>query len=109
MIIDGWKNENSNSKNVTVLLHSASGKAVFLENCDFSTEKETGEKLSEIIELSKKIAMDKYGTTVYCVVSDNATNMTKMGRITDILHLTCNSHTLSERRFAKRASCYSYF
>nr|CAI5860934.1 unnamed protein product [Callosobruchus analis] len=74
------------------LKKSDSRKAVSLENWDFSTEKETGEKLSEIIELSKN-AMDKYGTTVYCVVSDNAANMMKIGRITDILHLTCNSHT----------------
>lgn len=93
MLIDGWKNENANTKNVTVLLHSATGKAVFLDNWDLSEEKETGEKLTEIIEFAKTQAEQMYQTKIFAVVSDNAANMMKMGRLTDIIHLTCNSHT----------------
>lgn len=92
MLIDGWKNENANTKNVTVLLHSATGKAVFLDNWDLSEEKETGEKLAEIIEFAKIQAEQMYQTKIFAVISDNAANMMKMGRLTDIIHLTCNSH-----------------
>lgn len=30
---------------------------------------------------------------IYAVISDNAANMIKMGKLTTICHLTCNSHT----------------
>lgn len=92
MLIDGWKNENANTKNVTVMLRTTSS-AVFLDNWELSLEKETGEKLAEIIQITTELALEKYDTKIYAVISDNAANMMKMGTLTNIWHLTCNSHT----------------
>lgn len=93
MLIDGWKNETANTKNVACLLHSATGESVFLESFDLTGIKETGEELADIIEKCLILALDKYQTRIYAVVSDNAANMMKMGRLTTIWHLTCNCHT----------------
>jgi len=93
LLIDGWKNEAANTKNVACLLHSATGEAVFLESFDLTGIRETGEELADIIEQCLKLALEKYQTHIYAVVTDNAANMMKMGRLTTIWHLTCNSHT----------------
>lgn len=56
-----------------------------MDSWNLSREKETDEKLCEIIELSKQ-------KSIYAVLKDNAasgTNMLKMGRLTCILYLTC--------------------
>lgn len=38
-------------------------------------------------------ALEKHNTNIYAVISDNAANMIKMGKLTTIWHLTCNSHS----------------
>lgn len=93
LIIDGWKNSSNNTKNVVTMLQKAGGQSTFLESYDFSDLRETGEMLAEICESSIEIARNRYGSRVYAVVSDNASNMMKMGRLTELWHSTCSSHT----------------
>lgn len=93
LLIDGWKNESNNTKNVAAMLHTANGEAMFLESWNLSGECETGEKLAEIVTFSKELAKSNFKTDVFAVVTDNAANMMKMGRISDLWHMTCNSHT----------------
>jgi hypothetical protein len=90
IVIDGWKNTSSNSKTVVSMIHNSNGHQAFLNAWDLFGESETGEKVSSV-ELAKKY----YNTTVYAVVSDNASVMIKMGNMLKhtIWHTTCNSHT----------------
>lgn len=95
LLIDGWKNSTANTKNVVTMIHNNYGHVAFLESFDFSEQSETGEELSKIVLKSTELAKEKYSTKIYAVVSDNASNMLKMGRIvkeSDILHSGCNSH-----------------
>lgn len=87
LLIDGWKNENANTKN------AATGETLYLESFDFTGISETGTELGKIVEVCVNFAKEKYNTEIYAVVSDNAANMMKMGRLANIWHLTCNSHT----------------
>lgn len=93
LLIDGWKNSSNNTKNVVTMLQTANGKSCFLESFDFSGSSETGEALAEVCEQSLSLAKDKYNTEIYAVVSDNAANMLKMGRLVDLWHTTCSSYT----------------
>lgn len=60
------------------MLHNATGKQAFLNAWDLTLESETGDKLSEIVNDSIKLARELYNTKVYAVVSDNASAMVKM-------------------------------
>lgn len=93
LLIDGWKNENSNKKTVTTMISNVDGAHLFLDAWDISSEAETGEKLNEIVEEAKTKAKEMYNTDLYSVVSDNASNMLKMGRLSDLWHSSCNAHT----------------
>lgn len=87
LLIDGWKN-------VAIMIHNAeNGKSVFLDAWDISKEKETGEKLLEIVNQLKTLAKQLYDTNIYAVCSDNAANMKKMGMISGLWHVSCNSRT----------------
>lgn len=95
LVIDGWKNSSSNAKTVVTTLHTADGDRAFLDAWDLSGESENAERLSEIIYESIALAKDKYDTDVFAVVSDNASTMIKMGKLTKhaVWHSTCSSHT----------------
>ena len=56
---------------------------------------ETAEKLAEIVSESVDIAKTLYSTNIYAVVSDNASAMVKMGKLTKhfVWHSNCSSHT----------------
>lgn len=75
------------------MLHNAGGSQAFLNAWDFIENSETGEKFAEIVNEFIQLAKDFYNTTVYAVVSDNASAMFKMGRTITIWHSNCNSHT----------------
>lgn len=75
------------------MLRNAGDSQAFLNAWDFTANSETGEKLTEIVNESIQLAKDFYNTTVYAVVSDNASAMLKMGRTIEIWHSNCNSHT----------------
>lgn len=83
LLIDGWKNTSNNTKTVVTILHNAKGPAAFLNAWDVTSESETSDKLTDLVNKSIQIAMDLYGTTIYAVVSDNAASMIKMGKSVD--------------------------
>lgn len=93
MLVDGWKNSSSNSKNVVCLIHNVDGDIAFLESFDLTGEKETGDKLQEIVEKCVVLAKEVYNTNIYAVCSDNASNMKKMGSQINLWYTNCNSHT----------------
>lgn len=94
MLIDGWKNSANNTKQVVTIIHSSDGDNAFIDAVDLTGVPETGEELHEICNNSITIAKEKYNVDLYAVVSDNASNMKKMGRLsTNLIHTTCNSHT----------------
>lgn len=76
LLINGW-NSFSNTKNVVTMLQTTEGKVAFLDACDISEESETTEKLVEIENAAIPLARAKYNTNIFCVVSDNASNMVK--------------------------------
>ena len=75
------------------MIHYAKGPHQFVGAWDISGESETADKLSEIINESVSVAKTLYKTEVYAIVSDNASNMKKMGRSVSLWHSTCSSHT----------------
>lgn len=93
LLIDGWKNEAANTKNVAAMIHNAAGDVGFLNAWDLSGEKETGDALKDIVSKAIVDAKDMYNSQLYAVCSDNAANMMKMGKIINLWHVTCNSHT----------------
>jgi Protein of unknown function (DUF 659) len=93
ILIDGWKNESNNSKNVSVMMHSVLDEPVFLEAFDFTTLSENGVELARIVDKSQEISRDKYQIDTYAVVSDNAPAMLRMGRLSNLWHISCSSHT----------------
>lgn len=94
MLIDGWKNSSNNTKQVVTILHSVGGQCCFLDSYDITGNSETGEELYNICQNSITLAKERYDTDVYAIVSDNAANMLKMGRLSsNLMHSTCNSHT----------------
>lgn len=109
LLIDGWKNKSANTKQVVALLKLDNKKFVFLGTWDFTIKSETGDELSTVVNTSIELAHEHYGVNVYVVVTDNASNMMKMGRTVDIWHLTCSSHsgnllcqTFVDKDFAKK-------
>lgn len=94
LIIDGWKNSATNTKQVVTILHDSEQVGMlFLESYDLTMVSETGEELNDLCLKSMTLAKEKYNTNIYAVVSDNAANMVKMGKLTELIHSTCSSHT----------------
>lgn len=93
LLIDGWKNEAANTRNVAAMIHNAEGQVGFLNAWDITGEKETGEALKDIVSEAVISARDIYNSKLYAVCSDNAANMIKMGKVIDLWHVTCNAHT----------------
>ncbi|XP_076248004.1 uncharacterized protein LOC143187643 [Calliopsis andreniformis] len=75
------------------MLHLTTGHQFFLDFWDFSTARQTGEAVTEVVNDCCQIAKDKYNIKIYAVVTDNASNMTYMGKRVNLWHLTCNSHS----------------
>lgn len=55
--------------------------------------KETASELFNKVDKCISLALEKHNTNIYAVISDNVANMIKMGKLTTIWHLICNSHT----------------
>lgn len=58
LLIDGWKNEATNTNNVACLLHSSNGEALFLELFDLTGTKETASELFIIVDKSISLALE---------------------------------------------------
>lgn len=95
ILCDGWKNSSTNSKILVKMLHTVGGKRAFINAWDITIEAETDEKIAEILSESIRIAKEQYNVEFYAVVSDNASNMVKIGSLLKhvLWHSTCNGHT----------------
>lgn len=93
LLIDGWKNSSSNKQNVICTIHCAGSKGLFLNSWDMTGVSESGDELKRIVDEAVVLANDKFDIKIYAVVSDNASNMIKMGKNIDIWHITCHSHS----------------
>jgi len=93
LLIDGWKNESANTKNVACMLHTSAGEAMFLGSFHMTGVRETSTELCKIVESCIDLAKEKHNTDIYAVITDNAANTVKMGQLSTLWHLTCNAHT----------------
>lgn len=93
LLIDGWKNSSANTKNVVCTIQTQDGKSIFLHSWDFSELRETGDELVRVIDEAVAMAKDRFNINIYAVVSDNASSMMKMGRLVEVWHTTCHSHS----------------
>lgn len=93
LFINGWKNKVSNTNYVACLVQVESGEALFLESFDLTGIKETGQKLAKIVKTCIDLALSRHKTYIYAVITNNATNNIRMGKLSEIWHLTCKSHT----------------
>lgn len=93
MMIDGWKNSNANSKNVVAVVRTTLGRNIFLDSWNFSKIRETGDALAIFANECIQVALNDFNIDIYAVITDNASNMKRMGQLIDKWHLTCNSHS----------------
>jgi len=70
------------------MLHTSSGEAMFLESFYMTGVKETSIELCKIVESCIDLAKGKHNTDIYAVITDNAANMVKMGRLSTLWNLT---------------------
>ncbi|KAG8232631.1 hypothetical protein J437_LFUL012477 [Ladona fulva] len=95
LFIDGWKSEAANTVNVTAMIHDIASEVGFINAWDISGERETGDALTDIVSPVIFEARDMFNFELYALYSDNTPTMMKMGKIIDLWHITCNSHTAS--------------
>lgn len=82
------------TKTIGTMLHGAINKErAYLKAWDFTLLRETAINLADVVDEAINIAKKEFNAKVYCVVSDNASNMGAMGRKVDVWHSTCMSHT----------------
>lgn len=94
LMIEGWKNSVSNTKNVVAIVRTTNGENMFLNSWNFNMLRETGEALSNVADECVEIALNTFNIDIYCVLTNNASNMINMGQHVDHLwHLKCNSHS----------------
>lgn len=93
LLIDGWQNSSANKHIVVVMLATSNDQKVMLESFDTSAERDTTDKMVEIVNKSVDLAKQRYDAEVFACVTDNARNMTSMGTRIGILFTTCNAHT----------------
>ncbi|CAD6240967.1 GSCOCG00012602001-RA-CDS [Cotesia congregata] len=92
IVIDGWKNSVSNTKNVVCIIHTANEESFFLNSWDFTSISENTIQLTKVIEEAVNLAKTNYNKNIYAVVSDNAPVMVAMGKAVNLWHAGCSSH-----------------
>ncbi|XP_015121555.1 uncharacterized protein LOC107044269 [Diachasma alloeum] len=93
LLIDGWKNSSANTKNVVCTIYTSDKRSYFLHSWDFTELSETGDASADVIDEAAIMAKEKFNINIYAVVSDNASSMMRMGRLVNIWHTTCHSHS----------------
>ncbi|XP_015120960.1 uncharacterized protein LOC107043818 [Diachasma alloeum] len=93
LLIDGWKNSSANTKNVVCTIQTQDGNSMFLNSWDFSELRETGDELATVIDEAVAMAKQRFNIDIYAVVSDNASAMMRMGRLVQVWHSSCHSHS----------------
>lgn len=105
LLIDGWKNKNTNRKLLTCTLRNKTISQAFLSATDHSEESEYADDLARHIVAAVKLARSKYETNVFATVTDNDAKIKAGTRMassqllhqnfitTALLQSTCNSHS----------------
>ena len=112
LLLDGWKNSSSNTKNVVAILHNINDNSkVFLESFDISNAREDTEKLQEIVHECIALSERLYNTRIYAVITDNASTMISMSKHVNLWSSTCSSHSgnlllksLADKDFVKQVN-----
>ncbi|OXU22146.1 hypothetical protein TSAR_001568 [Trichomalopsis sarcophagae] len=85
LLMDGWKNSSANTKNVVSMIR--------LESFNFSSKQETAQNLIDVFQQSIVLTRYRFNVNLHGVVTDNASNIMSMGRMCELWHTTCNSHS----------------
>lgn len=93
LMIDGWKNSSNNTKTVTAVVKPYFGTEIFLKSYDFSAKPEDHLNLLEIVRDASDLSKRLYDIEVESFVSDNAANMLKTGRESNLISYGCKAHT----------------
>lgn len=116
LLVDGWTNSVTMTEWNTCLIHNADGVTAFLgaEELECKTAVELSKSVSEMEDL----ALDVYGTKVYCLETDNAANMIAMGNNKKHVdwHVRCGAHVynllvgdLLDKNIEKQVKCVQKF
>lgn len=102
LLVDGWRNKNSNKKLLVFTLKSIMTQQTLLSYADVSQEVETGENLSIHIKDAIDLASTKYSARVFAIISDNDSKIKKGVRLSRMIdndntrqlwQNTCASHS----------------
>lgn len=92
LMIDGWKNSSNNTKTVTAIIKLHSGKEIFVKSYNFSDIPENHLNLLEVVTESSRIAKELFDVTFNAMTTDNAANMIKTGKETNLIAYGCKAH-----------------
>ncbi|KAJ8672711.1 hypothetical protein QAD02_003971 [Eretmocerus hayati] len=94
LLIDGWKNEATNSKNVTAMLRTEANETIFLDNHELSNSKDIVKDLTDIVQASIADVSERYSTEVFAVIMGNSCSLIKMEDIDGVWLFSCNAYIL---------------
>lgn len=94
LLADSWKFGPSKDQHFAIMLHNANSNGQFVDSFDMTTTRESAENLETAICDAKAFCQTNYDTNCFCLVTDNAKNMQKAGRLVNhhMLYSNCNAH-----------------
>lgn len=92
MLVDGWKNESTNTKNVTFMLKTESNETIFIENYELTNNKDIVQELTDITRMVIGEAYEQFKTDVYALIMGNSCSLVKMDTIDNVWQFPCSSH-----------------
>lgn len=94
LLIDGWKNDSTNTKNVTAMIKTESNETIFLDNYELTSSKDVVQEMTDITKMCIIEAYEQFKTTVYAVIMGNSCSLVKMDELSEVWQFPCNSHVL---------------
>ncbi|OXU20709.1 hypothetical protein TSAR_000817 [Trichomalopsis sarcophagae] len=94
LLIDEWKDENTNTNNVTVMIKTESNETIFLDNYELSSSMDIASELTDITKTSIVEAYDQFKTEIYAVILGNSCSLVKMQAASEVWQFPCNLHVL---------------
>ncbi|XP_011501050.1 PREDICTED: uncharacterized protein LOC105364739 [Ceratosolen solmsi marchali] len=94
LLIDGWKNESTNTKNVTVMIRTETSETIFLDNYELSNNKDIVQELTDIAKMSIMEAYEQFKTEVYAIIMGNSWSLIKMDAVSEVWQFPCNSYVI---------------
>lgn len=92
LMIDGWKNTSNNTKTVTAIVKPENCVEIFLKSYDFSSTSEDHQNLLNVVYDASKLSDELFGVKINSFVSDNAANMIKTGKESNLIAYGCKAH-----------------